>query len=224
MIGHSDQLESHVRDTYLSQRGTIMGFEESPHTAKRDRLFCSRTRTSESALASTPTQRGLLAAAAAALAFGLLVFSSTDYAQTGTTSDTDAVMVAAAPATGQAAEARYATPRASPRRGLNCFKQRCSHDDESSRARGREDGVRRLREARDQLSPPGTGDRSRRRIYSAVNLNVAAGESTAGDIAGAPLNLKRLPSHQRLARRESRTPITYVIARPLCSACPKICA
>ena len=51
-----------------------------------------------------------LAGAVAALSVGVFVFASPHYAQTMTTSDTDAVVVAAAPATRQAAEDRSIRP------------------------------------------------------------------------------------------------------------------
>ena len=51
-----------------------------------------------------------LAGSVAALAVGVFVFASPHYAQTMTTSDTDAVVVAAAPATRQAAEDRSIRP------------------------------------------------------------------------------------------------------------------
>jgi pimeloyl-ACP methyl ester carboxylesterase len=51
-----------------------------------------------------------LAGSLAALSVGLFVFASPDYAQTMTTSDADAVVVAAAPATRQAAEDRSIRP------------------------------------------------------------------------------------------------------------------
>jgi hypothetical protein len=51
-----------------------------------------------------------LAGSVAALAAGVFVFASPHYAQTMTTSDTDAVVVAAAPATRQAAEDRSIRP------------------------------------------------------------------------------------------------------------------
>ena len=50
------------------------------------------------------------AGSVAALAVGVFVFASPNYAQTMTTSDTDAVVVAAAPATRQAAEDRSIRP------------------------------------------------------------------------------------------------------------------
>ena len=50
------------------------------------------------------------AGSVAALAVGVFVFASPHYAQTMTTSDTDAVVVAAAPATRQAAEDRSLRP------------------------------------------------------------------------------------------------------------------
>jgi Epoxide hydrolase N terminus len=51
-----------------------------------------------------------LAGSVAALSVGVFVFASPNYAQTMTTSDTDAVVVAAAPATRQAAEDRSIRP------------------------------------------------------------------------------------------------------------------
>ena len=51
-----------------------------------------------------------LAGSVAALSVGVFVFAFPHYAQTMTTSDTDAVVVAAAPATGQAAEDRSSRP------------------------------------------------------------------------------------------------------------------
>jgi pimeloyl-ACP methyl ester carboxylesterase len=55
-------------------------------------------------LSSSPTRRNFLARSAAALSVSLFVFVPSSYAQTMTTSDTDAVVVAQASATRQAAE------------------------------------------------------------------------------------------------------------------------
>src|SRR5262245_21785944 len=66
----------------------------------------------ESALSSSPSRRRLLASSVASLSVSLVVFASPIYAgtMTMTTSDTDAVVVAAAPATGQAADDQSIRP------------------------------------------------------------------------------------------------------------------
>jgi pimeloyl-ACP methyl ester carboxylesterase len=72
----------------------------------------ARSRTIETALSSSPTRRGFLYGSLAALSVSLFVFVSPNYAETMTmtTSDTDAVVVAAAPTTGQAAEDQSIRP------------------------------------------------------------------------------------------------------------------
>jgi len=66
--------------------------------------------TIETALSSSPSRRGLPHASLAALSVSLFVLASPNYAETMTTSDTDAVVVAAAPATTQAAEDQSIRP------------------------------------------------------------------------------------------------------------------
>jgi pimeloyl-ACP methyl ester carboxylesterase len=61
-------------------------------------------------LSSSPTRRNFLARSAAALSVSLFVFVPPSYAQTMTTSDTDAVVVAQASATRHAAEDRSIRP------------------------------------------------------------------------------------------------------------------
>jgi len=80
------------------------------YPSRSDDLVLTRSRTIGTALSSSPTRRGFFAGSVAALSIGLLVFASPGYAQTVTTSNTDAVVVAAAPATGQAAEDRSIRP------------------------------------------------------------------------------------------------------------------
>lgn len=63
-------------------------------------------RTIETALSYSPTRRGCLPGAVAGLSIGLLMFAAHGFAQTLTTSDTDALVVAMAPTTRQAAEDR----------------------------------------------------------------------------------------------------------------------
>src|SRR5215467_13203388 len=79
---------------------------------RSDTLVLARSRTIEAALSSSPTRRGFLYGSLAALSVSLFVFVSPNYAETMTmtTSDTDAVVVAAAPTTGQAAEDQSIRP------------------------------------------------------------------------------------------------------------------
>ena len=66
-----------------------MTFEKRQHAAQADRLFRSGSGTSATAAASMSTERSLFfAAAASALALGLLVFSSPNYGQTRTEAST----------------------------------------------------------------------------------------------------------------------------------------
>jgi len=80
----------------------------------------------ETVMFSSPTRRGFLAGPVAAV--GLCVFASFSYAQTMTSSDTDAVVVAQAPATGQAAENRSIRPFTVhvPQAALDDLRQRIS--------------------------------------------------------------------------------------------------
>src|SRR5437016_3479299 len=87
-----------------------MTLEKLQYPSRSDDLVLTRSRTIGTALSSSPTRRGFFAGSVAALSIGLLVFASPGYAQTVTTSNTDAVVVAAAPATGQAAEDRSIRP------------------------------------------------------------------------------------------------------------------
>src|SRR5258706_1799572 len=87
-----------------------MTLEKLQYPSRSDDLVLTRSRTIGTALSSWPTRRGFFAVSVAALSISLPVFASPGYAQTVTTSDTDAVVVAAAPATGQAAEDRSIRP------------------------------------------------------------------------------------------------------------------
>jgi hypothetical protein len=81
-----------------------MTLEKQPSPARADKLVLARNRTIDAALSSSPTRRGFLAGFVAALSVGLFAFAAPNHAQTTTTSDTDVVVVAQAPATRQAAE------------------------------------------------------------------------------------------------------------------------
>jgi pimeloyl-ACP methyl ester carboxylesterase len=72
-------------------------------TFEKVQLLCLRSAPGETTAPSMPTPRSVLTATAVALALGLIAFSSPNHAQTITASRTDAVVVAAAQATGQAA-------------------------------------------------------------------------------------------------------------------------
>src|SRR6266436_5051784 len=87
-----------------------MTLEKLQYPSRSDDLVLTRSRTIGTALSSSPTRRGFFAGSVAALSISLLVLASPGYAQTVTTSNTDAVVVAAAPATGQAAEDRSIRP------------------------------------------------------------------------------------------------------------------
>ena len=77
---------------------------------RSDMLVVARSRTTETALSSSPTRRGFPYGSLAALSVSLFVLVSPNYAETMTTSNSDAVVVAAAPATGQAAEDQSIRP------------------------------------------------------------------------------------------------------------------
>ena len=87
-----------------------MTLEKLQYPARADKLAFARIPTIETTLSSSPTRRGFLAGSLAALSVGLFVLASPNHAQTTTSSDTDTVVVAAAPATGQAAEDRSIRP------------------------------------------------------------------------------------------------------------------
>ena len=89
-----------------------MKFEKLQYPPRSDMLVLARSRTIETALSSSPTRRGFLYGSLAVLSVSLFVFVSPNYAETMTmtTSDTDAVVVAAAPTTGQAAEDQSIRP------------------------------------------------------------------------------------------------------------------
>ena len=89
-----------------------MTFEKLQYPPRSDMLVLARSRAIEIALFSTPTRRGFLYGSLAVLSVSLFVFVSPNYAETMTmtTSDTDAVVVAAAPTTGQAAEDQSIRP------------------------------------------------------------------------------------------------------------------
>jgi len=89
-----------------------MTFEKLQYPPRFDMLVLARSRTIEIALSSTPTRRGFLAGSVAAFSVSLFMFASPNYAQTKTMtpSDTGAVVVAAADATGQAAEDQSIRP------------------------------------------------------------------------------------------------------------------
>ena len=81
-----------------------MTFRNLQYTPRADKLALARDSTIETALSSSPTRRSFLAGSLVALSVSLLVLASPNHAQTTTSSDTDTVVIAAAPATGQAAE------------------------------------------------------------------------------------------------------------------------
>ena len=87
-----------------------MTLEQLRYPRRAGKLVLAQSRAIEMALSSSPTRRGFHAGSVAALSVSLFVFASPNYAQTMTTSDTDAVVVAEAPATGQAAEDRSIRP------------------------------------------------------------------------------------------------------------------
>ena len=87
-----------------------MTLEKLQYPARADKLAFARIPTIETTLSSSPTRRGFLAGSLAALSVGLFVLASPNHAQTTTSSDTDTVVIAAAPATGQAAEDRSIRP------------------------------------------------------------------------------------------------------------------
>ncbi len=104
------KIEWHARQTSLPNKDPSMTLEKLQYPSRSDDLVLTRSRTIGTALSSSPTRRGFFAGSVAALSISLLVFASPGYAHTVTTSDTDAVVVAAAPATGQAAEDRSIRP------------------------------------------------------------------------------------------------------------------
>src|SRR5262245_60843072 len=89
-----------------------MTFEKLRYPPRSDMLVLARSRTIETALFSSPTRRGCLAGSVAAFSVSLFMFASPNYAQTTTvtTSDTGAVVVAAAADRGQAAEDQSIRP------------------------------------------------------------------------------------------------------------------
>ena len=87
-----------------------MTSEKLQYPSRSDMLVLARSRTIETAISSSPTRRGFLAGSVAALFVTLFVCASPNYAETMTTPDTGAVVVAAAAATGQAAEDQSIRP------------------------------------------------------------------------------------------------------------------
>src|SRR5262245_48194395 len=89
-----------------------MTFEKLRYPPRSDMLVLARSRTIETALSSSPTRHGFLAGSVAALFVSLFVCASPNYAETMTmtTSDTGAVVVAAAAATSQATEDQSIRP------------------------------------------------------------------------------------------------------------------
>ena len=80
-----------------------MTLEKLKYLTGSDKLAPSLSRTPETPLSSSLTRRGFLARSAA-LSVSPFVFTTSDYAKTMTTSETDAVIAAAGPAPHQAAE------------------------------------------------------------------------------------------------------------------------
>ena len=86
-----------------------MTFERLRFAPRSNILVLARTRTIETAPSTSPTRRGFAYGSLAA-SISLFVFVSPNYADTMTASDTGAVVVAAAPAMGQAAEDQSIRP------------------------------------------------------------------------------------------------------------------
>lgn len=87
-----------------------MTLEKPQYPACANKLAVERVPTIETVMSSSPTRRSFLAGSVAALFLGLCMLTSPNHAETVTTSSTGAVVVAAAPATGQAAEDRSIRP------------------------------------------------------------------------------------------------------------------
>src|SRR5262245_33729975 len=87
-----------------------MTFEKLRYPPRSDMLVLARSRTIETALSSSPTRHRFLAGSVAALLVSLFVCVSPNYAETMTTFDTGAVVVAAAAATSQPAEDQSIRP------------------------------------------------------------------------------------------------------------------
>src|SRR5215470_10074155 len=87
-----------------------MTLEKLRYPPRSDMFVLARSRTIEPAVSSSPTRRGFAYGSLAALSVSLFIFVSPNYAETMTTSNSDAVVVAAAPATGQAAEDQSIRP------------------------------------------------------------------------------------------------------------------
>ncbi len=85
-----------------------MTIEELRYALRTDKLVLARSRTIERYPSALPIRRSFVAGSLVVLSVSLFVFASPDYAQTTKTSD--AVVVAQAPATGQAAEDRSIRP------------------------------------------------------------------------------------------------------------------
>src|SRR5580765_6500736 len=87
-----------------SRKGDCMTFKKPPSRPRRNPPGLSRSRSQDPAAPWSPARRGFLARTVAALSASPFVFPSSSYANTMKNSDTDAVLVAAAPATRRAAD------------------------------------------------------------------------------------------------------------------------
>jgi pimeloyl-ACP methyl ester carboxylesterase len=89
--------------SFLQNKDSTMTIKNPQYPPGCDKLVLSRSQSPETGLSSSLTRRGFLARSAAALSISPFVFASPSRAETMTISDADAIVVAAAPATRQAA-------------------------------------------------------------------------------------------------------------------------